>query len=506
MHRVIATKEKALVAAIHGSSDGSGRVARHRSPTLLLAAASLATAGLGLALWAEIPIVQSLWGWFWPLHPNALPAAAALGIAALSLFAFAGAAWVVTNTSSSRTRGRALFLLIGLGFAYHHGLALATGRGLGEMRDRMLQTGHAEFAVTACRGPDAFTLLGTYEELVRGSDQKFARSKPPGHLLIYYAAAALADRVMPFVHDPPPESVPGIVNRCHLRLVNLATVAFPLVALLVLLPLTWLSRFFLAPEHTLRPALIYMTMPAPALVQLHLDQVLYPTLAASFCALVAKAASKPNGLGWWTLAGVSMWVASFVSFSLLPVLPLGIGISVALTAGLTPERRWRRLSVGASVLAGAMLCSGAVAYWTIHYDPWAAYVRAMSNHVAWKGWEDWMRWPAAFLNTVELAYWLGPVPVVLFASEALRSGSGSARTATGMLGAWTLAMIGLTAVLGRTIGEVARLWLFFTPSIVLVVAATLTGLPGAPARRALTALASIQVLWTVSLKAMQDFR
>ena len=69
-----------------------------------------------------------------------------------------------------------------------------------------------------------------------------------------------------------------------------------------------------------------------------------------------------------------------------------------------------------------------------------------------------------------------------------------------------MAVIGLTAVLGRTIGEVARLWLFFTPAIALVAAPALMRMSGSPARLALTALASIQVLWTVSLKAMQDFR
>lgn len=458
-----------------------------------------------LRLWLGLPTVQAIDGWFWQIHDQRM---LGFGLLGASLFAFPYALRACARPSL-HGRNRLLIGLVALGFCYQHGLALAENRGLEAIRDRMLRSGHAEFAVTASRRLNVYATMRDYESFVTSPDQQYARSKPPGQLLFYFAVAGLARDVMPLVWNPARPEHSSTINRAHFRLIELSVVLFPLLGVLTVVPLTLLARSLLPDELTLWPALLYLTAPAPSLVQMHLDQALYPLLAASFwlaCAHAAAARSR-----WpWVWAGVLAWLALFVSFSLLPILPIGGALALARAhALLRHESWWKRAVQGALVSLLAFLLLSVVARIVIHYDPFVAYTRSMRNHLAWKGWDESRRWSSAELDLAEFGYWLGAPLAALFVAAALAVLRKPRSEPTRVLAAATFLAILLTAVYGKTIAEVARLWIFFIPAVVIAAVASLARLPRQA--RVLTRenvfswLVVLQLLWTFSLKAMEDF-
>lgn len=478
--------------------------------------AGIGAAALGALLGASVPTVQALEGWFWPLRESA-----PLGLALLAALAAAPLLLLAATASAGVTRlglVARLLALIGLGAILQHGLAFIEGRGWEGMRDRALRTGHAEFALTASRVADAGALIPSYEALVQSKGQRFARSKPPGHLLFYVAADRVAQAVMPPLGERPGGGRPEIRDERHGRLVDFMTLFFPLCSLLALFPLAYLGAVFLGRERALWPSLLYVTAPPTALITLHLDQVLYPLLAAGVWALAVRAVrDRRLGIPWWLGTGAVAWLALFVSFSLLPA--LAIAVALALAAALQAGRRGRPLAVhlaaGAGLALGAFLLLTAAAYLWGDYDPWRAFERVMAHHAAWKTWREDLRLQAALLNLTEFSYWIG-LPFV--AALVAEMGAGAVALVRRQAAPWVLCGLGtiltvvLTAVLGNTWGEAARLWIFFLPAVALVVSWRLArwlpreeGRSLAMARALLGGVATLQLAWMACLKARQDF-
>ena len=208
-----------------------------RTLLLFLGAVLLVTVVLTICLALGIKTVQLQAHYFWKLrHKDVLGHAvwiAAGASVALTL------CWTLFSGRSKRSMVVALLLTWMAGYAWQQGMAFSEGRGWDGMRHNMVYSGHAEFARTAVRGHRAWTVLRHYDELVTRSDQVFARSKPPGHLLFYMASASVARTVMPAVWSPP--RPPGI-DADYWHLINFAILVFPLLCYLTLVPLTYLGR------------------------------------------------------------------------------------------------------------------------------------------------------------------------------------------------------------------------------------------------------------------------
>jgi len=419
----------------------------------------------------------------------------------LAVFAFPYAIRFVSAARHGERRWTVVAALICLGWTYQQGLALVEHRGAQVMRDRLLATGHAEFVVTASRDIDVWQMVVNYEEFVKAPDQEYARSKPPGQLLFYCAAAAIADRIMPLIWDPPIPPDARIKSVRHFRLINFATLFFPMIGLLALFPLTDLGRTFLGERRQLWPALLYLLAPAPTLVQMHLDQVLYPALAASFWALCARGRSLVH----WAMAGAIAWVSFFISFSMLPMIIVGAGIALAPVIRQPSRAGFRAVILGALVAFGVALALSVLAYFALHYDPFAAYARCLEHHVRWKRWDASYRWRAARLDLIEFGYWLGPPLGLLFLSQAFYGIRRLWMHPPSVMASATLLALLLVATFGKTIAEVARLWLFFVPAVVLAASARLQRVRAASPEARLGAVTLLQLVWTFSLKAMQDF-
>ncbi len=473
---------------------------RRFGPLLLLGACALATAKLIAWLAAGEHTVQAQRGWFWMMRPGE----AGMVLFALALFAMPLCIRFAA-LGPHRLFAARVAALIALGFALQHGLAYTDRLGIEGMRNRITKTGHGEFAITAAQHPNAIALIKHYEQFVAAPDQVFARSKPPGQLLFYMACSAAADRVMPVLWDPPMTQRTDIKSASHGRLVNFATLFFPLFSMLPIVPLAYLGNALLGRERALWPALLFLLIPQVQLVTLHMDQVIYPLLVATVYAFAVHAAlARTRALVWWIATGTAAWFALFVSFSVAAAL-VPLVFVIPLVHGASLRDRARALGTGVAVAAVAFFAWLATFAVLLDYRVLVAYRRGFENHVRWNGWRDDWTWPAAKLNLSEFAYWLG-VPIVALFLWQLVVAIRRPKEPLSLFGWATLAAILITAAVGKTLGEVARLWLVFVPAVVLLAARALAGVRAGSSIVALYIVSGTQVAWMVALKMMQDFR
>ncbi len=474
---------------------------RHSLPAVAATAAVLTLLGT-LLLAAGIRTVQALPHYFWPIVSRFRPDFVVVGLTLL--VAGAGAVWALDSRRSARRRVTGAVVAF---LALEYGMAFAEGRGVEGLRDRALLSGHAEFAVTASRPESWWTVLRDYESYVQSADLPYARSKPPGQLLLYAGAGKIAHWVMPRLWNSPPARPELVRSARHLELVNFLTLFLPLLASLTLWPLFRLGEIFGGKEVGVYAALLFAFVPQVVLVQLHFDQALYPLLATMQALLTVRAFTAPaRRLAWAAAAGATHWLACFVSFSLLPAVAFSVvlALSVALP-GKAPNRRELLAALG--VLTGTVGLLAASFYGAFDYNPVIAYRRALAHHIGFKRWTDAMRWECAGLGFAELFYWAGAGLGLLFlvgVTRALWRGRRGHLDTPAWAALGVLAVLLATALMGRTVGEFARLWLFMIPSVALVAAMTLQ-LCGPPRRWLLAALLACQATWIVSLKLLQDF-
>lgn len=496
------------------------RTASARDRALFIVAAVALTLGGGIFLAVAHPTVQQLPGWFWGFINKGM-----LDIGVIVLFALL-LPFLVHFVASGRTNHPwrvvvGVLALMGVGLLLQHGLALAEKRGLAGMRDRMIRTGHAEFARTASMGFDSRQVLTRYEELMRMPTQQFARSKPPGQLLCYMALASAAERVMPGggEKDAPPDEV---IRERYRKLVDFSVIVLPFLSYGVLIPLVLLARLFLPPDRVLWPLLLYMLAPPTALVTLHFDQAVYPTLVTTTLALVAYGCRSTRRVWLWGLAaGATAWVALFVTFSVLPMLPLAAVLAALAIGDVGGRKRAWRWVQGFASFAGAFVLLSLLAYAFADYNIVHRWKAAMANHEAWMigghgSHPVWRAWPhgfeprvkAALLNLIEFGYWLGPPFALLFlwaAASGLRVLLRRPSRTTDVLATATAALLVVTAIFGDSIGETARLWIFMIPVAAILAADKLNRLAGDRPVLALQVVAICQFAWMFLLKARQDF-
>ncbi|HVP09866.1 MAG TPA: hypothetical protein VMV94_01615 [Phycisphaerae bacterium] len=151
---------------------------KNQSASLFLTLTIGLTLLLGLPLAFSVPTVQQLPEWFWILTDKPLTN--------LDTFLGAGVAlllatvFVARQAAARRRCCIGVCLLIAAGTAAQYGMALAEKRGFDSLKDRMITTGHAEFARTACMDLSPWWVLKHYEELVTHPGWQVICSKPPG--------------------------------------------------------------------------------------------------------------------------------------------------------------------------------------------------------------------------------------------------------------------------------------------------------------------------------------
>ncbi len=261
------------------------------------------------------------------------------------------------------------------------------------------------------------------------------------------------------------------------------------------LPLYLLARSALPPLVAWVTAALWPLVPAANLFQPDADTA-YPFVSTLALALAAWASRWAHGkrgaalsLALALASGVVMALGTFFTLAFLPV-----GLIVGLVIVLTPEVTFRRkagliLAVG----AGFLLVTGLG--WTITgANPITVWTWNLKNHARF-----YVEYPRTYLawlvvNPVELAIAIG-LPTTIWCIL----GASSPRCVPRV--AWsTFGVLFFLNLLGRNMGEVARLWMLFLPPVLPAAGAGFARLGGGP--RELAISAGLVGLQTLALQAM----
>lgn len=414
----------------------------------LLPAITLCTVIHWAILALGIPAFDNLPYWKYNLRLSPL-----LPVWVFAAFASLGLARIAY--SSRLKPGMKLLLFILLGTAIQYSFAFAKGQGLDGIRDRMVSSGHAEFAKAAVEQPgDMLWVAQNYEAVAAKKKYGYIGSKPPGTFLFYMAFEQGSRALFP--------------ARDHVqRLENLRTFAsltWPLISYLVLIPLYFLAReIFKDSTAALLACNFYLAVPSVTLITLHTDQTLYPLLAV-LPVLTAFVAYRKNNFRLAMLSGALFYFAVYFSFGLAAVGLFFLAPLFTPTEDNPLPAFQRFAKYGGGILLGGALLHIPVSVF-LKYAVALRYANAWANHLAWKGWEENLETylKAGATNLIEFALWIGLPLTLLFLAglyDAIRQKNRAARL--------ELLLAGIFAFLlafGKTKAEVARLWLFLVPFI-----------------------------------------
>ena len=422
----------------------------------VVAAVVLLTAiGQWVVLSFQIPLLQFLFPWQYRWLDR--PMTHAWLFALLCALAF-GVNRIVHSTRAHP--GKSICLIVALGYVAQLTFLIMGGQGFGRHRRWVNEFGHGEFVRVAARDISVWQVLTDYDRQLEGGQLCFhARTKPPGTVLFYLLTQRISNLVR------PETSYEGRLERLTLFI----SVVYPLLGFLALPLLYHLCRYVVSVEQALAACVVYASAPnLVAAYTLHLDAALYPSLFL-LCLCLALHSYRANSFMWSLVAGVTLFLATFASFSLLPACPFSCLLLLCYhgylgSRGDGPKRLGRAL-IG---LALGTLCAGLAFRLLLNYDAWARFRDAVALHEQYKAWEPGFRRLAssAFQCCAELAFYVGAPISLLFLTALLRAAGNAWHRRPGVfdtLAACCLVVVLYLAVFGRTTSETSRLWLFMVP-------------------------------------------
>ena len=373
----------------------------------------------------------------------------------------------------SKTRYKVVFLFLVLWLGQY----FFSFAGHTPLIDQAIYSGHAEFVITGSRDLNVTAAIENYEEFVQQDTQQYARSKPPGQVVLYLLLGKLAPSV-----DRP--LITGFVDPAHMNLAILLSLVLPLLASLTVFPMYAWTQSFMKKDAWF-PVFLYACSAPPLLISMHFDQAVYPLIFCSFLWILSVAARQESinkHIILSLLGGILLGSGLFVSFSFLGGIPLVIALGVHHALS---KVQW---TTSAFAISLGIILVHIILWFQYAYNPFIRYQDAMIHHAGWKGfpwtWGNW--WIATRVNITEFFWFLGPLSAWIFVPH----------TNTRILsrGLWCTFIFLL--FFGKAAGEVARLWLFFFPVIWVVVA------PSFSSHKKTAILCT--ALWAVVLKWLMD--
>lgn len=446
--------------------------------------------------------------WRWPRYAE-LPYGR-LGLPSLALLLYLGlCVWTErldADRLSRRQRATLLAVLIVAALAVQ-GSVLYLARPdvltlLFERNASPLADGYYTAALAVDEAGDVANFLRTYPSRMPTFVSDHPRTHPPGFPLLHWAVGRTLGRWPPLRtwirwHACPTLRVNGLTagQMTSVLVVGLAT---PLLSGLALLPVYALARRRGGVRAGLRAAALFVLVPAFTLFAPQMDQ-LFPLLTGTILWAFVSGWERQRS-GWLFASGVSLSLATFLSPG-LAALALWLALYAAArwladSAGWT----WQRLAV-----AGLAFGVGATSLWLICWllfglDPLAVARTGMAQHFEIvTGRRDYGLWLG--YNLYDLAAFLGLPLAFLFSARALtslRHVIGRRWRQLDAVAAATALTIVIVDVSGTSRGEVARLWLFLTPPIVLAAVSTLKN------RRSFLWLAALQATSLLTLGLVLD--
>lgn len=442
-----------------------------RSPTAAKTLFLLVVVTLTLAHWTilalRLDLLVSIPGWFWQFHEKGVSLRHAW-LAAIFALPLLLAVFILKNPSAVK---RNLFLLILTGVFLQYGFGLVQGESI---RLKYANSSHSVYAQHASDRPDLLEMIRNYENGY--GQQIFLDTKPPGVLTVYILAQKLSNLIAP----------EATFDGRFLRLTTFLTYVFPPLSFVVLILIYRLSRTLAASEEqAYLPALLYIVCPNVILMPLFLDQALYPLMFMLGVAAAVLLTRKPSFV-LAAIIGVSIYIAMFISFSMLTLLPFAV---ILIGMDWLLNRKSKSLKQTLLVLAGLALgmLAGYLAFKALlNYDFFVRYhnmtlIRREINYyirynipveqsVIEAGYRPSLNkfLSALALNHIEYAAWVGAPVFLLFAARALKTVWNFLRRRIAwreiFLGAFILFYV-LLNLFGELDAEVGRLWLFLVPMV-----------------------------------------
>jgi hypothetical protein len=347
--------------------------------------------------------------------------------------------------------------------------------------------------------------LAKYPEWIRSQDSLHIGTHPPGLIVAQCILLRTMDQnpaLAGFLlnHVPPSvqvgfrqlEGMDGRPIRQSERASLYATALLTLLACAgTVVPLYLLTRVALPAPAAWAAAALWPLAPAANLFQPGADTT-YPLLSTSAWALAAWAVCSQQGRerpdpAWLLLAAASGIVMAFGMIFSLAFLP--VGLITALILGFTGSISLKMRSLLILATGAGFLSFVLAGWWITGADPFIVWEWNLHHHARF-----YLEYPRTYwlwlrANPIELAIAIGLPTIVwctagLFAPRAVP------------LSVWaTLLVLVLVNLSGRNMGEVARLWMLFTPPFLVAAGQGLHRLGGGPMTLALTvALLGVQTL------------
>ena len=346
--------------------------------------------------------------------------------------------------------------LVVLGYLMQVGFGFIEGEGYESLRVIYSNSVFNNYAEAASRRPDIVGSLINYEELYGGD--WYLGTKPPGVLLIYNLVQRASEFIVPQT---------GYAGR-FFQLTSVIAYTFPLLSMMVLIPLYYLTRKLLQPEEdAILPGILLIFCPTMILIPLFLDQALYP-LIFTLVLLLLQQGILTQSYKNTMLAGLASYLAIYFGFSMIVLLPLSALWIVCNQLFLQKGEKWNKtltmlLGWGVGLLAGYLVLRV-----ILNYDIFVRFSNAMQQHRVAKNYDagTGQILNSLVLNNIEFLTWNG-IPLILAALYALfRSAKRLVNRQSIPLDILTVPLAVTYVILnftGQTDGEVQRLWLFMLP-------------------------------------------
>lgn len=366
---------------------------------------------------------------------------------------------VYSNKHETWKRITALILI---GYFVQIGFGFIAGEGYVSIQNYYAKAPISFPVNIACRNADVVTGIVDYENLY---DSEFwLQTKPPGFISLFVLFKEFVTLIDPM----------AMGEVCNWTIVKWASYLLPLVSMLVIIPIVLCYRKYFEEKFFLLPGALYIFVPSITLMTLIYDQVWFPLFFMLCIGLIAQVIEKKSGL-LAAFLGIFIYLVTFVSFSLLPL--IGLFFSWVFLEYIFDRQRWRLQDVLVIFLGG-----GGGFYlidWIfnnyLNYDMFFRYQTAFIHHKQIKRFGSNIKqlYQALELNNLEFMIWIGIPVVYLVLRRVIISAKLMVRSKSDkkdrFVGAYLITYLGLN-LLGQTIGEVARLWLFLVPGLMLIAA------------------------------------
>jgi hypothetical protein len=306
----------------------------------------------------------------------------------------------------------------------------------------------------------------------------------------------------------------------------LVTLLFPILATAALAAIYAFCKWALGhPEYGQLAgysAILFILAPNILMLSLSLDQAFYPALFLGLACGIVCSIKKRSFLACF-LMGLALYVAIFLSFSMLPLagLPV-IFLACVLWQERAPATFWATIKNTLLPLGLGILSSAFAFKLLFNYDVVTRYQRMMATRIegdfytrlgvqsmgeATWGQKILQTWEAAKLNNVELAVAIG-IPVfslfvmvgVFCVIRVLRRKSDTGAQINASL---FLTYVGLTAI-RVVLGEAARLWMFWVPVMAILAVQALLPITRR-SRWLMITLVTVQVITVFLTYQYQDY-